>query len=88
MVFELVFNSFLTLAVVVDLLGLAPIFAALTRGYPEKRKREAAVRGTLVGALILFVSPSRGLLCSALWAPGSRRSGSRAGCCCFFWRWI
>ncbi len=32
---EFVFNSFVTLLVVVDPLGLAPIFAALTRGYPS-----------------------------------------------------
>ena len=37
-------NSFVTLLVVVDPLGLAPIFAALTRGYLEKRKREVAIR--------------------------------------------
>lgn len=41
---ELVFNSFLTLAVV-DQFSLVPIFAALTRGYPEKY--EAAVLGVL-----------------------------------------
>src|ERR671921_1240762 len=52
---EFVFNSFVTLLVVVDPLGLAPIFAALTRGYPEKRKRETAIRGTLLGAIILFI---------------------------------
>lgn len=52
---ELVFNSFVTLLVIVDPLGLAPIFAALTRGYSEKRKREAAIRGTLLGGAILFV---------------------------------
>jgi multiple antibiotic resistance protein len=51
---EFVFNSFVTLLVIVDPLGLAPIFAALTRGYPEKRKREAAIRGTALGAVILF----------------------------------
>lgn len=51
---EFVFNSFVTLLVVVDPLGLAPIFAALTRGYSEKQKREAAIRGTALGALILF----------------------------------
>jgi multiple antibiotic resistance protein len=54
-VLEFVFNSFVTLLVVVDPLGLAPIFAALTRGYPEKRKREAAIRGTTLGAAILFL---------------------------------
>ncbi len=52
---EFVFNSFVTLLVVVDPLGLAPIFAALTKGYPEKRKRETAIRGTVLGAAILFL---------------------------------
>ncbi len=51
---EFVFNSFVTLLVVVDPLGFAPIFAALTRGYPEKRKRETAIRATVVGATILL----------------------------------
>ncbi len=50
---ELVFNSFVTLLVVVNPLGLAPIFAALARGYSEKRKREAAIRGTVLGTVIL-----------------------------------
>jgi multiple antibiotic resistance protein len=54
-VFELIFNSFVTLFVVIDPLGLAPVFAALTQGYPEKRKREAAIRGTALGAVILFL---------------------------------
>jgi len=52
---EFVFNAFVTLFVVVDPLGLAPIFAALTRGFSEKQKRESAIRGTLLGALILFL---------------------------------
>jgi multiple antibiotic resistance protein len=52
---ELVFNSFVTLLVVVDPLGLAPIFAALTQGYPEKRRREAAIRGTVLGTAILLL---------------------------------
>jgi multiple antibiotic resistance protein len=52
---ELIFNSFVTLFVVIDPLGLAPVFAALTQGYPEKRKREAAIRGTVLGAVILFL---------------------------------
>ena len=52
---EFVFNSFVTLLVVVDPPGLAPIFAALTRGYPEKRKRETAIRATVIGATILLV---------------------------------
>ncbi len=52
---ELIFNSFITLLVVVDPLGLAPIFAALTRGTPKEYKREAAIRGTFLGAIILLV---------------------------------
>jgi len=52
---EFVFNAFVTLLVVVDPLGLAPIFAALTRGFSAKRKRESAIRGTLLGAAILFL---------------------------------
>ena len=52
---DLAFNAFVTLLVVVDPLGLAPIFAALTRGYPEKRKRETAIRGTILGTVILLI---------------------------------
>jgi multiple antibiotic resistance protein len=64
---EFVSNSFVTLLVVVDPLGLAPIFAALTRGYPEKRKREAAIRGTTLGAAILFIfALAGGVLLDAL----------------------
>lgn len=52
---ELAFNSFVTLLVVVDPLGMAPIFAALTGGYAPKRKRETAIRGTVLGTAILLV---------------------------------
>jgi multiple antibiotic resistance protein len=52
---EYLFNSLITLLVVVDPPGLAPIFAALTRGYSEKRKRETAIRGVLVGTVILLI---------------------------------
>jgi multiple antibiotic resistance protein len=55
-VLEFVSDSFVTLLVVLGPLGLAPIFAALTRGYPEKRKRDAAIRGTVLGGAILFIS--------------------------------
>jgi multiple antibiotic resistance protein len=54
-VLELSFNAFVTLMVVVDPLGLAPIFAALTRGNSPKRKRALAIRGTVIGAGILFL---------------------------------
>jgi len=52
---EFIFNSFVTLLVVIDPLGLAPIFAALTKGYPEQRKREVALRGTVLGTVILLL---------------------------------
>jgi small neutral amino acid transporter SnatA (MarC family) len=48
---EFAFNAFVTLLVVVDPLGLAPIFASLTRGFSEEQKRASAIRGTLLGAL-------------------------------------
>ena len=64
---EFVFNSFVTLLVVVDPLGLAPIFAALTRAYPAKRKRETAIRGTMLGTAILLIFALAGdVLLSAL----------------------
>ena len=64
---EFVFNSFVTLLVVIDPLGLAPIFAALTRGYPQKRKRETAIRGTVLGTAILLIFALAGdVLLSAL----------------------
>jgi multiple antibiotic resistance protein len=51
---EFAFNAFVTLLVAVDPLGLAPIFAALTRGFSEEQKRASSIRGTLLGALILI----------------------------------
>ncbi|HET6610840.1 MAG TPA: MarC family protein [Kofleriaceae bacterium] len=61
---ELIINLFVALLVVVDPVGLAPVFAGLTRDYSEQRKREAAIRGTLVGAaiLVLFAVAGNGLL--------------------------
>ncbi|MGB3634764.1 MAG: MarC family protein [Rubrobacteraceae bacterium] len=52
---ELAFNVFVTLLVVVDPLGLAPIFAALTRGNSAQRKKEMAIKGTVLGAGILLI---------------------------------
>ena len=53
--FEFVFDSFVTPLVVVDPPGLAPIFVALTQGYPWTRKRDAAIRGTVLGTFILVL---------------------------------
>ena len=52
---EFVFNAFVTLLVVVDPLGLAPIFVGLTRGRSAAYARDAAIRGTMLGAAILFL---------------------------------
>jgi multiple antibiotic resistance protein len=52
---ELVFNAFVTLLVVLDPLGMAPIFVGLTRGRTDAYRREAAIRGTALGTAILFV---------------------------------
>ena len=52
---ELVFNAFITLLVVIDPLGLAPLFVGLTRCRSEAYKREAAIRGTALAAVILFL---------------------------------
>src|SRR5215210_1775341 len=75
---ELAFNAFVTLLVVVDPLGLAPIFAALTRGYPEKRKRETAIRGTVLGTgiLLIFAFVGDGLLSAlGIGLPAFRTAG-------------
>ena len=52
---EFVFNAFVTLLVVVDPLGLAPLFVGLTRGRSAGYRRDAAIRGTVLGAAILFL---------------------------------
>lgn len=52
---ELIFNAFVTLLVVVDPLGLAPLFVGLTRGRSAAYMRDAAIRGTILGAAILFL---------------------------------
>jgi multiple antibiotic resistance protein len=84
---ELVFNSFVTLLVVVDPLGLAPIFAALAQGYHEKRKREAAIRGPVLGTVILVLFALAGdVLLEALGIgmPAFRIAGAS---CSSSWRW-
>lgn len=52
--FEFAFNALITLLVVIDPLGLAPIFVGLTRDRSETYRREAAIKGTALGAAILF----------------------------------
>ena len=48
-------NSFIALFVVIDPIGTAPIFVALTAGAASADRRRFAVRGVLLGAVILAV---------------------------------
>ncbi|MBV9455249.1 MAG: MarC family protein [Rubrobacter sp.] len=48
-------NAFITLLAVIDPIGLAPLFVGLTRGRSEVYKREAAIRGTALATMILFL---------------------------------
>lgn len=47
--------AFVTLLVVIDPIGLAPIFIALTKGADAKHRRGVAYRACLTGAAILFL---------------------------------
>ena len=51
---EIAINIFVVLFVVIDPLGVAPIFAALTHGANDEFKRQMAIKGTVVSAVILI----------------------------------
>lgn len=48
-------TAFTTLFVIIDPIGLAPLFVAMTRGMEAKRRRAIALRSCLVGASLLTV---------------------------------
>jgi len=50
-----ILNAFVVLFVVVDPVGNAPIFAALTRGLSEAERRRTALKGVALSAAILLV---------------------------------
>lgn len=52
---NLFLDSFVVLFVVIDPIGLAPIFAAITHGGSAEYRRRMAVRGTFIAGLILLV---------------------------------
>ena len=52
---ELFINTFIVLFVVIDPIGVAPMFIALTHGGTEEYKRKMAVKGTAIAAVILVV---------------------------------
>ena len=54
MMLELFTTAFVTLVVIVDPPGCAPIFASLTSGTPQAHRRKMAVRSCLVAWSILI----------------------------------
>jgi multiple antibiotic resistance protein len=50
---EFLISALVTLAVVVDPLGLVPAFVAITQGLPAKSRRNVALRACLIAAAIL-----------------------------------
>ena len=52
---DLFLDSLIIMFVVVDPVGLAPIFAALTQGESPAAKRRIAIRGTLLAGTILVI---------------------------------
>lgn len=51
--YEAFMAAFVALFVIVDPIGIAPVFAGLTQGTSKKHQRSMALRGTLIGTLIL-----------------------------------
>ena len=55
MTLEKILNMFIVLLVVVDPVGVTPVFGALTRGGGELYRRRMAVKGTVLAAAILLM---------------------------------
>ena len=51
---DLLLTAAIAFFVTIDPVGLGPMFAALTAGMDGRDRRRMAVKGTLIGALILF----------------------------------
>ncbi|WP_020592291.1 MarC family protein [Kiloniella laminariae] len=51
--FDIALTAFVTLFVIIDPLGLLPIFIGLTQGSNAAHKRRMALKGTLIGGCIL-----------------------------------
>src|SRR4030065_753235 len=52
---DLLVNTFVILVVVIDPIGLSPMFAALTHGGSAAYKRRMAFKGTALAAVVLVV---------------------------------
>lgn len=52
---EHLISAFITLFVIIDPVGLAPLFASLTSDHPPAAIRRTALRGTAIGAIVLLI---------------------------------
>ena len=52
---DLFLDAFIILFVVIDPVGIAPIFAALTHGEPDAVRRRMALRGVLLAGIVLVI---------------------------------
>ena len=50
---EFVVSAFVTLLIVLDPIGLAPSFIAVTHGMPRDARRQVAIRASIIAAVIL-----------------------------------
>lgn len=57
---DLFISAFVTLFVVIDPIGVAPVFGAMTSGAPPAQARAMALRAAVTAALILFVFATLG----------------------------
>lgn len=51
---ETVFHAFITFFVIVDPIGIGPIFVSLTLGEDDAYRRRMAFRGTVIATVVLF----------------------------------
>jgi hypothetical protein len=91
---DFLISALVTLVVVVDPIGLAPTFLAVTSGLPDEARRQVALRApviagtiltgtTLIGVRVNFAGPTTAIPTASLGAsPASRRNKlTRTGCC-------
>jgi multiple antibiotic resistance protein len=53
MPFEFLISAFVTLVIVLDPIGLAPTFIAITHGLPATARRQVAIRASVIAAAVL-----------------------------------
>jgi multiple antibiotic resistance protein len=51
---ETVFHAFITFFVIIDPVGIGPVFMGLTLGEDQAHRRRTAVRGTVIATVVLF----------------------------------